>query len=293
MNDEHVEESHNLDIIMNMYNLIKYSDNYSACAASLYHYKRQEQNYAANGNVNNVAANVSTSFEYKFGLLGNATAEDGNAVWKNAQIIVPLKYVSSFFSSSELPSINTKLYTQLNYTKYFIMSDNAEPSTFKITKTELYVPVVTLKIEDNNKLNKLLDSQFKRTVYWNQYKSKTEDVTQAHNDNNHKRTLLDIAVPGINRLFVMGFNDNVVNPNANPIVDEANRVKRDGHRKYFLPRVDSKDYNVLTDGRDFYDQNISDDFKKYKELRKVMTGRGEDFTTGSLLDYDCWKTAIN
>ena len=57
----------------------------------------------------------------------------------------------------------------------------------------------------------------------------------------------------------------------------------------FLPRVDIKDYNILIDGRNFYDQNISDDFKKYKELRKVMTGRGEYYTTGSLLDYDFWK----
>ena len=60
-----------------------------------------------------------------------------------------------------------------------------------------------------------------------------------------------------------------------------NSVKRDSHRKYFLfltriPRVDIKDYNVLIDGRNVYDQNISDDFKKYEELRKVMTERGED-----------------
>ena len=66
-------------------------------------------------------------------------------------------------------------------------------------------------------------------------------------------------------------------------------MKRDSHRKYFLPRIDIKDYNVLIDGRNFCDQNISDDFKKYEELRKVMTGRGEDYTTGSLLDCDYWK----
>ena len=81
--------------------------------------------------------------------------------------------------------------------------------------------------------------------------------------------MLDTAIPCVNRLFVMGFNDNVVNP-----------------KSWSLPRVNIKDYNVLIDERNFYDQNISDDFKKYEELRKVMTGRGEDFTTGSLLDYD-------
>ena len=61
----------------------------------------------------------------------------------------------------------------------------------------------------------------------------------------------------------------------------------------FLPSLNIKDYNVLVDGRNFYDQNISDDFKKYEELRKVMSGRGEDYTTGSLLDYNYWKNNYN
>ena len=90
----------------------------------------------------------------------------------------------------------------------------------------------------------------------------------------------------------MGFDDRVDDPNADTPDDEDdnnNRVKRDGHRKYFLPRIDIKDYNVLIDGRNFYDQNISCDFKKYVELRKVMTGSGEDYTTGFLLDYDYSK----
>ena len=129
---------------------------------------------------------------------------DGNAVWKNAQIIVPLKYISSFFRSLEIFLINAKLCIQLNYTKNSLISDNTGVTTFKITKAELYVPVVTLNTEDNNKLNQLLesesgdsttnlkseDSKFKRTVYWNQYKSKIEDVIQPHNNNNFKRTFL-------------------------------------------------------------------------------------------------------
>ena len=150
----------------------------------------------------------------------------------------------------------------MNYSKNSIISNEAGESTLKITKTELYVPVVTLNTEDNNKLNKLLDTKFKRKVYWNEYKSKIESITQAHIDNAFKRSLLDAKIPGVNRLFVIGFNGSVVNPNANPVVDEVQRVKRDSHRKYFLPRIDIKDYNVLIDGRNFYDKNISDDFKK-------------------------------
>ena len=174
----------------------------------------------------------------------------------------------------------------------------------------MYVPVVTLNIEDNNKLNQLLESEsddsvensksknnkFKRIVYWNEYKCKIETITQVHNDINYKRTLLDVAIPGVNRFIVAGFNHNDTleasnenNLNHNNTHNNAYRVERDSHKKYFLPRMDIKDYNVLIDGRNFYDQNISDDFKKYEELRKVMTGRGEDYTTGSLLDYDYWK----
>ena len=77
-----------------------------------------------------------------------------------------------------MPLINTKLYIELNYSKNSVISDNAGNSTFEITKTELYVPVVTLNTEDNNKLNQLLDSGFKRKVYWNEYKSKIETITK-------------------------------------------------------------------------------------------------------------------
>ena len=103
-------------------------------------------------------------------------------------------------------------------------------------------------------------------------------MTQAANSTTFKRTLLDTATPGVNRLFVAAF------PNDPP---------RISHRRYFLPSTNIKDYNILIGERNVYDQNISDDFKKYEELRKVMTGRGEGYTRGSLLDYVYWKKIIN
>ena len=69
----------------------------------------------------------------------------------------------------------------------------------------------------------------------------------------------------------------------------ANRVERDSHRKYFLPRVDIINYNVLIDGRNFCDQPINDQIKKYDEIRKIATGKGDDYTTGCLLDYHYFK----
>ena len=154
-----------------MYNLIEYSDNYSDSTASLYQFERQEQNFDNAGNIIDISVNGSTSCIYKSDLSGKPTnlvndvlTANTNPTWKNGQIIVPLKYFSSFFRSLELPLINTKLYIQLNWTKSSVISDNAGNSSFKITKTEFYVPVVTLNTEDNNKLNQLLDSEFKRTV---------------------------------------------------------------------------------------------------------------------------------
>ena len=113
---------------MNMYNLIEYSDNYEDSTDSLYQFKKQEP--LAN-NVN-LTVNDSSSFKYKSDLLGNpsnlvtnALLANTNPEWKNAKIIVPLKYVSSFFRSLELPLISTKLNIQLNYTKNSVISDNA------------------------------------------------------------------------------------------------------------------------------------------------------------------------
>ena len=69
----------------------------------------------------------------------------------------------------------------------------------------------------------------------------------------------------------------------------ANRVYRDDHRKYFLPRVNIKDYDVLIDGRSLYDQNISDEIKMYDEVRKTALGKGDDYSAGCLLDFLYYK----
>ena len=145
---------------------------------------------------------------------------------KNVKIAVPLQYVSNFFRAVELPLINTKLYIELNWTNHSAISTAADASTFQITKTELYVPVVTLNAENNNKLTKLLSEGFKRSVIWNEYKSKIEIVsTQVAlgGKTNTKRTTLDTSFEGVNRLFVMGFNNGVV---------KRNSVDKQSHRRY-------------------------------------------------------------
>ena len=64
---------------------------------------------------------------------------------------------------------------------------------------------------------------------------------------------------------------------------------RDNYRKYFVPRVDITSCNVLIDGRNFYDQPINDSIRKYDEIRKIATGKGDNYATGCLLDYDYFK----
>ena len=65
--------------------------------------------------------------------------------------------------------------------------------------------------------------------------------------------------------------------------------RANGQQKYYLPRIDLNKHNVIVGGRNFYDNPIESDIEKYRKLRKVMIGKGEDYTTGSLLDYNYFK----
>ena len=94
-------------------------------------------------------------------------------------------------------------------------------------------------------------------------------------------------------MFVLAFNNTDATIPNNPINNTANKVKRNSDRKYFLPRVNITNYNVLIDGRNFYDQPINDLIKQYDEIRKIATRQGDDYTTGCLLDYQYFKDHYN
>ena len=112
IDDEHIETAENLDIIMPIYNLIEYLDNYSDSSGSLWQFKRDESPMSGDGNPLNVALDNSTSFKYKASLLGKADDDDGNdRLLKNIKLVVPLKYLSNFFRSLEMPLINCKIGT--------------------------------------------------------------------------------------------------------------------------------------------------------------------------------------
>ena len=216
----------------------------------------------------------SSSFKYKSSLIENKNG---------AKIAVPLKYLPNFFRSFEMSLINCKIHLELSWTKDSVMSNIDGNTTFEITSTKLYVPIVTLSPKDHVNLTKQLHEELKRSVDWNEYKTKIE--TKDLDDDNTTRFPLDASFKGVNRLLVLAFNNTTKNVAGNPINNTANRVQRNSHRKYFLPRADITNYNILIDGRSLYDQPINDQIKHYEKIRKITTGKGDDYTTGCFLDY--------
>ena len=160
--------------------------------------------------------------------------------------------------------------------KESVLSTDAGDAVFIINDTKMYVSVVTLSKEDNKDFIEQQNKEFQRSLYWNEYKINELNVTV--NNENPANTVryinLDPSFQGVNRLFVMAYNS--VN----------DQPTRNGQRKYYLPRIDLNKYIVIIDGRNFYDNPIENNIEKYRELKKVMIGKGEDYTTGSLLDFN-------
>ena len=130
---------------------------------------------------------------------------------------------------------------------------------FTITETNLYVPVVTLSTQDNAKLLPQLKI-FKRTISWNKYLTKPELLAQNTNLNH----LIEPIFQGVNRLFVLAFE---------------NMRKEQVIKKCYLPNVEIKNYNVMIDGKNFFDQPIKNDKVTYENIRKIATGRQDGYTT--------------
>ena len=275
INDEHVDTAENLDIVMPMYNLIEYSDNYQDSSATLYQHKRDEP--PEGDPIPNLAVDNSSSFKYKVELLGDPVVAN-NIARRNLKVVVPLKYLSNFFRSFEMPLINCKTKLNLTWKKKCVLSNDDGDAVFIINDTKLYVPVATLSKEDNKDFIEQQNKGFQRSIYWNEYK--TKEQTEDANANAAKYINLDASFQGVNRLFIMAYN-RLAAPNDN-------QFNKDSRQICYLPRNDLNKY-VIIDERNFYDNPIESDIEKYRELKKVMIGKEEDYTTGSLLDYNYFK----
>ena len=141
---------------------------------------------------------------------------------------------------------------------------------FKITDTKLYVPVVTLSKENEIKLLEKLKSWFKKTIKWNKYRSQVN----IQNNNNNLNYLIDPTFTNINRLFVLSFER----------IDENNIKKdcKDSFSHYYVPIVQIKDFNVLIDGKSFFDLPI-----KYEKITDLSNNN--DYMTGNSLDFAHYK----
>ena len=172
-----IDDAENLDLVMPMYNLLKYSSNYSETTGSSWFYSKNE---ATDFNADIANTDNFKSFKYKAKLLEKTVAQPeanaGNGILRNATIAVPLKYLSNFWRSLEMPLINCKAELKLKWTKYCVLSAggtenvinenaNANNIIFTIKDTKLYVPVATLSARDNQQSSKLISKGFDRSVY--------------------------------------------------------------------------------------------------------------------------------
>ena len=151
--------------------------------------------------------------------------------------MVPLKYLSNFWRTLEMPLISCEVNLILTWSSTCVITNSTGAGTFEISDTKVYVPVVTLSTEENAKLLQQLNSGFKRVINWNRYLSKPKLIRR--NPNLHH--LVEPSFQGINRLFVLAFETD---------------TQRTSLTNYYLPNVEIKNYNIMINGENFFDQPI-------------------------------------
>ena len=207
---------------------------------SLWNYYRDEPSTPLSYN--------SKSFKYKTSIVGK-TPEDNDSL-TNAKVVIPLKHLSNFWRSLNIPLINCEVELILTWFKNCVLIDkstreadydadpnvyqidNPENAIFEIKDTKLYVPVVTLSKENDTKLLEQSKTGFKRTIKWNKYRPQMTVQPQ----NNNLNCIIDPIFANVNRLFVLSF----ARTNAGD--------KRGLFSHYYVPNVRIRDFNVLIDG---------------------------------------------
>ena len=127
------------------------------------------------------------------------------------------------------------------------------------------MPIVTLSTKDNNSFLEQLKSGFKRTIKWNKYRSEMTNQTKT----NHLNHLIDPTFIKVYRLFVLSFE---------------NEEDKTSFSKYFVPKVEIKEFNVLIDGKKIFDVQVKNKEEAYEKIMSIS--KNNDYTTGNLLDYD-------
>ena len=306
INGELIEDAHDLDIVMPMYNLLEYSKNYKQTIGSLYNYYRDElSDDAVDNNFRNIKVVNSNSFKYKNKIIGNtynidatitnpdpATAAANPRVanpnydankegTKTIELAIPLKYLGNFWRALNIPLISCEVSLELKWNKNCVTTSlerrkvGARPrnnaptgATLAINDCKLYVSVVTLSKDDEIKLLTNLKSGFKREIIWHKYRSQM--TTEAINNN--LNILVDPTFTNLNRLFVLAYQT----------ADD-----RQSYSQFYLPKVMVKDYDVIIDELAFFDLPIKIEEEAYEKI--IDFNRNNEYATGNLLDYDYFK----
>ena len=207
INNTGIDNAQDIYIVMPMYNLIEYRNNYSKSSGSLWQYYRDDPN-------NNLAN--SESFKFKVKITGRTPAAVNT---EDIEIAVPLKYLSNFWRTLKMPLINCELNFILTWSKNCVITNSNGEGNFTITEAKLYVPVVILSTKDNAKLLHQLKSGFKKNISWNKYESSIKTFAQSR----YLNYLINPSVQGVNRLFALSFE---------------NENDRSSHSTYYLPKVE-------------------------------------------------------
>ena len=265
---------------------------------SFWNYYRDEPNSGYN-NDNNERTRIfypikdSESFNYKTKLVGELPDDDDDL--DGIKIVVPLKYLSKFIFSLDTLLINCEVELILKWSQNCVLRDKATreakiarpaqggnpvlpavnainaPSDlkFSITDCKLYVPVVTLSAEHENKLYEELKTGFTVAVTWNKYRSQVINQTATNNLN----YLIGPTFNNVHRLYALAFE---------------NEEDRTSFSKYYTPTVEIKDYKILIDQQLFYEIPIKNKKEAYRAITELI--RNDDYTTGNILNYEYFST---
>ena len=177
----------------------------------------------------------------------NIIGRTGNDGIKTTEVWVPLKFLCNSWRTLEISLISCK--NNLILTWYldciFISGDiDNQVATFTITDSKLYVPVIDLSTQENEKRLDQLKSYFKWTIDWNKYQSKVSIQEQ----NQYLYCLIDPSFHGVNRLFILSFKNN---------------AHRTSYNRYLFTTVEIKDSNAMINGKIFFEQPVKNDIRKY------------------------------
>ena len=251
----------------------------------MWSYYKDELNNPPVDNYNADLITNSASFKHKSSITGK-TPTNGDT--KEAEFAVPLKDLSNFWKTLDMPLIKCEVALNLTWSKNCVLTDMithaavsargdnpARPAipaptsaAFTIKDYKLNVPVVTLSAGNDNKLLDQLKTGFKRTIKGNKYRSEMSNETA----NNNLNYLIDPTFTNVNRLFALSSEK------------ENDRVS---FSKYYLPKVEIKHFNVFIDGKPFFEIPVKNEEEAYEAI--IEMSKNNDYTPGKLLDYEYFK----